>query len=73
MIALLNVLDLRRSPQLWELARKLFYLPAHTTAPYQKYITVASLGGEWGLTTPGDTLQEGDTRGKKFCGQIYKE
>ena len=33
---------------------------------------VASLGGG-GRTAPGDTLQGGDTRRKKMCGQIYKE
>ena len=33
--------------------------------------TVASLGG--GRTAQDDTLQGGDTRRKKFCGQIYKE
>ena len=26
-----------------------------------------------GRTVPGDTLQGGDTRIKKICGQIYKE
>jgi len=26
-----------------------------------------------GRIVPGDTLQEGDTQRKNFCGQIYRE